>query len=423
MRTALEITSAQVEPALIDLPWNIPLREWPDDIIAALPRGISRHVVRFVKLNQQIIAIKEISNEIAHSEYETLRDLQRLDAPCVEPLAIITNRFDDSGNPLNSALVTRHLSFSLPYRAVFGHGGMRTDTVNRLIDALTVLMVRLHLLGFYWGDVSLSNTLFRRDASEFAAYLVDAETGEKFDKISDKKRLYDIDVAHTNIIGELFDLQAGRILSDEYDAIEIGNRFKSRYHQLWHELTSEESFSVDERWHVDNRVRQLNELGFDVSELVMKKDSDGTSLRIRPKVVDAGHYSRLLMKLTGLDAQEQQARRMINDIQQYQALLGMTDQPINLIAHDWMSHVYEPTIRAIPRDLREKLEPAQIFHEILDHRWFTSEQAGHEITMSEATQSYINKVLADRPDEKALLGRDEIEDADFMDEDWSGYMT
>ncbi|MDR6939799.1 DUF4032 domain-containing protein [Arcanobacterium hippocoleae] len=423
MKTALEITSAQVEPSLIDLPWDLPLREWPENIIAALPRGISRHVVRFVKLNGQIIAVKEISSEVAHSEYATLRDLNRLDAPCVEPLAVITNRFNSAGEPLNAALITRHLSFSLPYRAVFGHGGMRTDTVNRLIDALTVLMVRLHLLGFFWGDVSLSNTLFRRDASEFAAYLVDAETGEKFEKLSEKKRLYDIDVARTNIIGELFDLQAGGILSEEYDAIEIGNRFEERYCQLWHELTSEESFSIDERWHVDNRVRRLNELGFDVSELVMQKDTDGTQLRIRPKVVDAGHYSRLLMKLTGLDAQEQQARRMINDIQQFQTLRGNSDQPISLIAHEWMSDVYEPTIRAVPRELREKLEPAQIFHEILDHRWYMSEQAGYEIMMPEATQSYINQILASRPDEKALLGRDEIEDADFIDEDWSGYMA
>ncbi|XCB29351.1 DUF4032 domain-containing protein [Arcanobacterium hippocoleae] len=423
MKTALEISSAQVEPALIDLPWNIPLREWPDSIIAALPRGISRHVVRFVKLNGQIIAIKEISHEVAHAEYETLRELKRLDAPCVEPLAVITNRFSDDGTPLNSALITRHLSFSLPYRAVFSHEGMRPDTINRLIDALTVLMVRLHLLGFFWGDVSLSNTLFRRDASEFAAYLVDAETGERYEKISSLKREYDIDVARTNIIGELFDLQAGGILSDEYNAIEIGNRFAERYCQLWHELTSEESFSIDERWHMDNRVRRLNELGFDVSELLMRKDTAGTELKIRPKVVDAGHYSRLLMKLTGLDAQEQQARRMINDIQQYQTLRDKADEPISLTAHEWMTDVYEPTIRAVPRELREKLEPAQIFHEILDHRWFMSEKAGTEILMREATQSYIEQILATRPDEKTLLERDEIEDADFVEEDWSGYMA
>ncbi len=53
---------------------------------------------------------------------------------------------------------------------------LRPHTATRLVDALAVLLVRLHNVGFYWGDVSLSNTLFRRDAGEFAAYLVDAET-------------------------------------------------------------------------------------------------------------------------------------------------------------------------------------------------------------------------------------------------------
>ena len=78
-------------------------------------------------------------------------------------------------------LVTKHLQFSLPYRALFSQY-LQPDTTRRLIDALAVLLVRLHLTGFYWGDVSLSNTLFRRDAETFAAYLVDAETGDLHDR-------------------------------------------------------------------------------------------------------------------------------------------------------------------------------------------------------------------------------------------------
>ena len=73
--------------------------------------------------------------------------------------------------------MTRHLRFSLPYRSLFSHG-LRADSLPSLVDALVVLLVRLHLAGFFWGDVSLSNVLFRRSAGEFAAYLVDAETGE-----------------------------------------------------------------------------------------------------------------------------------------------------------------------------------------------------------------------------------------------------
>jgi ABC-type xylose transport system permease subunit len=79
---------------------------------------------------------------------------------------------------------------------------LRPDTATRLVDALAVLLVRLHVIGFFWGDVSLSNTLFRRDAGSFAAYLVDAETGELHDKLTDGQREHDLQIARTNLFGE-----------------------------------------------------------------------------------------------------------------------------------------------------------------------------------------------------------------------------
>jgi len=180
MSGSLNITAATVDPALLDLPWALPLELWPDESIAALPKGISRHIVRFVNLSGYVVAIKETSAELAKREYDMLRTLQRLDIPCVDPLAVITNRTAADGEPLESVLVTRHLKFSLPYRALYSQS-LRPDTATRLVDALAVLLVRLHIIGFFWGDVSLSNTLFRRDAGAFAAYLVDAETGQLYD--------------------------------------------------------------------------------------------------------------------------------------------------------------------------------------------------------------------------------------------------
>ncbi len=407
MTRSLHITSAQVEPALLDLPWNVPLEEWPSDVIAALPRGISRHIVRFAYLGDHVVAVKEIGETVAHHEYETLRDLNRLDAPCVEPLAVITGRYDASGEALNAALVTKHLGFSLPYRSLFGQTAMRTDTVDRLIDALAVLMVRLHLLGFYWGDVSLSNTLFRRDAGEFSAYLVDAETGELEDNLSERKRHYDIDVARTNIIGELMDLQAGGILDPEFDSIAVGDRFFGRYVELWNELTSEESFRLSERWRVDARIRRLNDLGFEVGELSMTADISGTTISIQPKVVDPGHYSRKMMRLTGLDVEEMQARRMVNDIGSYRAMTGKSNVPLEIVAHEWIMNVYEPTIQAVPEEFRGRLQPAQVFHEILEHRWYISEKQGRDVPMLDAVTSYIHEVLMHRRDEARLIGRND----------------
>ena len=407
MAQAINIKSMSVDPALLDLPWNIPLEQWPPELLAALPRGISRHIVRFVNLNSNVIAVKEISSFVADREYEMLRDLLRLGAPCVRPIAVITGRTDTNGEELNSVLITEHLSYSLPYRALFSQY-MRPETATRLIDALAVLLVRLHLLGFFWGDVSLSNTLFRRDAGAFAAYLVDAETGELHPEgLTSGKRMYDIELARTNIIGELMDLQAGGLLEEDVDPIGVGDRIVSRYLDLWDVLTGEESFSMSERWRVANRIERLNSLGFDVGELSMTTDLDGTHLSIQPKVVDAGHYRRQIMRLTGLDVQEGQGRRMLNDLEAYRSLWNRKDEPLEIAAHAWLADVFEPTIAAVPAEMRRKLEPAEIFHEVLEHRWYMSEAAGYDVSMQDAVADYVANVLSKRPDEHAVINGNE----------------
>lgn len=407
MAQAINIKSMSVDPALLDLPWNIPLEQWPPEVLAALPRGISRHIVRFVNLNSNVIAVKEISSFVADREYEMLRDLLRLGAPCVRPIAVITGRTDANGEELNSVLITEHLSYSLPYRALFSQY-MRPETATRLIDALAVLLVRLHLLGFFWGDVSLSNTLFRRDAGAFAAYLVDAETSELHPEgLTSGKRMYDIELARTNIIGELMDLQAGGLLEEDVDTIGVGDRIVSRYLELWDVLTGEESFSMSERWRVANRIERLNSLGFDVGELSMTTDLDGTHLSIQPKVVDAGHYHRQIMRLTGLDVQEGQGRRMLNDLEAYRSLWNRKDEPLEIAAHAWLADVFEPTIAAVPAEMRSKLEPAEIFHEVLEHRWYMSEAAGYDVSMQDAVADYVANVLSNRPDEHSVISGNE----------------
>ncbi|VEG29470.1 DUF4032 domain-containing protein [Actinomyces howellii] len=421
MPQPMQITAATIDPALLDLPWEIPLEQWPTEVLAALPRGLSRHIVRFVNLSDRVIAVKEIGESVAYREYELLRDLVRLGAPCVTPTAVVTGRTDLSGEALNSVLVTEHLSYSLPYRALFSQY-MRPETATRLIDALAVLLVRLHLLGFYWGDVSLSNTLFRRDAGAFAAYLVDAETGELYPEgLTEGKRLYDIDVARTNIIGELMDLQAGALLEPSVDTVEVGDRIIERYTELWEVLTGEESFDVGERWRVRQRIERLNELGFDVGELTMKTMADGSGTRmvIQPKVVDAGHYHRQLLRLTGLDVRERQGQRMLNDLEAFRVMTGRQDQPLEQVSHVWLAEVFEPTIAAVPLEQRRKLEPAEIFHEVLEHRWYMSEQQQRDVTTSEAVQDYINTVLPQHWDEQAYLslGSTQEMEAIFVDDE------
>jgi Domain of unknown function (DUF4032)/Lipopolysaccharide kinase (Kdo/WaaP) family len=404
----LELTAARPDPALLDLPWATPLADWPADRLAALPRGISRHIVRFVRVSNRVLAIKEIKVDLARREYSMLRNLERMDLPCVEPFGVVSGRVTAEGEPLDACLITRHLQYSLPYRALYSQA-LRPDTAQRLIDALAVLLVRLHLAGFWWGDVSLSNTLFRRDAGAFAAYLVDAETGELRPSLSDGQREHDLEIARVNIAGELMDLEAGGLLEEVADPLEVSERIVDRYRMLWLALTESERFETGDRWRVEERIRRLNDLGFDIDELAMSTDLDGTTIQIQPKVVDAGHHSRRLLRLTGLDVEENQARRLLNDLDSYRAATDRQNEAEELVAHDWLVSVYEPTVRAVPRELSGKLEPAEVFHEVLEHRWYMSERAGTDVPIRLAVRDYIDQVLPAKPDEQAVLGVDTVE--------------
>ncbi|MFV0428314.1 MAG: DUF4032 domain-containing protein [Arachnia sp.] len=389
--------AARPDANLLRLPWNQPLEEWPTRYLVALPRGISRHVVRFVQVGEDILAAKEILEEVAVHEYRQLTELRRLGIPAVEPLGVVLGRQTPEGLPLDPILLTRHLPFSLPYRALF-HPGVRVDTVNRLLDAMVALLARLHLTGYFWGDVSLSNILFRRDAGEFAAYLVDAETGEIHDQLTKGQRAHDLQIARTNLFGEFSDLEAGGMLSDSLDPAWLVDTIEDRYQHLWRELTGAEEFDESELYRLEGRARRLNALGFDIAEIDVSTSADGQRIRIQPKVVEAGHHSRRLMRLTGLDAEEHQARRLLNDMDTFRAKLpGSPDEGV--AAHKWLVEVFEPALSRIPAHLGAKRDDAQYFHELLDYRWYQSQRENREVSIEEAAEGYIADVLASLPDE------------------------
>jgi hypothetical protein len=324
--------------------------------------------------------------------------------PVVEAVGVAAQR----GGELEAVLITRHLEYSLPFRALFGRG-IVADLRQRLLDASAELLVRLHVSGFFWGDCSLSNTLFRRDAGALAAYLVDAETGELHPALTDGQRRHDLAIACENFLGELLDVAAEFDYPLEQEPEETAEQLAARYERLWDELIHEEVFGPDERFRVDERLRRLNELGFDVEELELVGDADVYRLRLNPRVVEPGHHRRRLLELTGLRAQENQARRMLNDLATFRADLEKREGrplPSSVITARWLEEVFESAIAAVPSELFGKREAAEIFHEILDHRWYLSQDAGRDVGLLPAVESYVERVLRHAPDERALLERD-----------------
>ena len=119
--------------------------------------------------------------------------------------------------------------------------------------------------------------------------------------------------------------------------------------------------------------------------------------------------------MTGQDVEENQARRLLNDMDSFAAANDMQGEDEEITAHTWLSTVFEPVVRAVPPTLRGKLELAEVFHEVLQHRWYLSEGAGHDVGLDVALRSYLTDELVHRRDEKAVLGGDDTEPIPILD--------
>ena len=384
---------------LLSLPWDRPLADWDPALLLEVPqRGISRHVVRFVASGGHVFALKEIHERLARKEYRLLGEFEEEGLPTVSVLGICVDRPDDQ----EAILVTRYLEYSMSYRWLFS--SPRGDhSAEKLLDTMVELLVRLHLAGIFWGDCSLSNTLFRPDAGALAAYLVDAETVERHASLTAGQRNYDVDLARERVGAELMDLQFGGLLPSDIDPIVVAEGLPRRYAALWDEVTREELFRADEQqYRMAERLRRLNDLGFDVGEVELITSDEGAKLRVHTRVAEPGQHRRELFRLTGLEVQERQARRLLNDLRAYRAWLEQrSGGPVaeSYAGHRWLAEVYQPVVGAIPPDLAGRLAPAEVFHEVLEHRWFLSEQANRDVGTAEAARAYFATVLPRTPKE------------------------
>ena len=398
----LRITGFGEEIAAISgLPWNQPLEEWPEDPALAEKRGMSRHVGRLIRVtdeaDSEIYAVKETVSEFANREYAALRELRRLQAPSVDPIAVVEGRKDINGEELPCVLATRFLPYSLPYRVVLSGALSQHDILN-MANALALLLVRLHLLGFWWGDCSLSNTLFRRDAEGFAAYLVDAETGEFQKTLSDGQREHDLDIAHFNVAAELEDLALSGVLYPGMDPVRASDTVMKRYRRLWAALRDPQSLDPTDRRAVERAMRQLHDLGFAVEEVSIAIDGENKVLKFQPKLVAAGYHTNRLRELMGLETEELQAKRILASFDRYRARESNLSTNVNEVAFKWLTEIFNPIVNSVPAEHLGRVEPAQLFHEVLEHRWYLSEAAGHDVGLDLACKTYISEVLPYRRD-------------------------
>jgi hypothetical protein len=389
----------QEGPDFSDLPWGLPLNKWKDNIqrLEEVQHGISRHPVVFVNYNGILFAIKELPEQTAQKEYELLSHMNDAGLPCVKPIgfASVTR-----GSTQSSALFTRFLEASVPYRSLFINKVME-QYQNHLLDAISGLLVQLHSNGFYWGDCSLSNILFRPDAGALQAYLVDAETAEyHLPPLSPMLRYHDLEIVEENIYGELTDLQMNNDLPLTYPVHKTGQYIQQGYRNLWEEITREEVFNPNELFRVEERIRNINSLGFSVKDLELKKEKHGNILKLRIFVSDRNFHSNQLMEITGLHAEDRQAQQILNEINERKANMSQVDSPnitLKTVADYWLENVYKPVAVKLQSFIDSKsqldLSPdlIELYCQVLEHKWYLSERAQHDVGHQAAVDDFIQR--------------------------------
>jgi hypothetical protein len=387
----LSLQVRQDSPDFLDLPWTVPLPRWGElsPRVVEVQRGLSRHEVVFVSYGGVIYAIKELPPRLAEREYDLLRALEERALPSVLGTGHARIRRADGEKSL---LFTRYLEASLPYRTLFMDPGLERYR-ERLLDAISGLLVRLHLAGFYWGDCSLSNTLFRRDAGELTAYAVDAETSELHEGLSDGQREQDLMILEENIAGELADLAALGALPNSLSVYETGENICQRYRRLWSEIRRETVIAPHETYRIQERIRALNELGFSVGEFELVASRDGHDWRLRTIVTDRDYHRHLLHSLTGVVATDAQAVLLLNEIKELKATLARElnrSVALSVAGSHWLERRFRPTALRLCA-ARPKSEPCELYCQLLEHKWYLSERAQRDVGLDAAVDDFLRR--------------------------------
>lgn len=383
-------------PDFQDLPWGYSLNDWVgrSSRLEDAPHGVSRHPVVFVNYSGTLYAIKELPLSAAEQEYEALVEAEGRNLPVVEAIGHGQNQ---TAGGTSGVIITRFLEGALPYRLLFLRQGFESYR-RHLLDAIASLLVQLHLGGLFWGDCSLSNTLFRRDAGALRAYLVDAETAEvTTGRASPSIRFHELQIMEENIIRELAELRVNGqlpMIEPGVPTIDIGAYIRLRYQSLWEEVTREDVIAPEEEYRIHERIRALNMLGFSVGNVELTPLEGGKQLRLRVEVTDRNFHREQLFNLTGLDAEEQQAQKMMNEIHELRAMLSseqVHNMPLSVAANQWLENKYTPMVERLQPLVSRQMTPPELYCQLLEHKWYLSEREKRDVGHMAAVDDYLSK--------------------------------
>lgn len=387
---AESITIRPGHPDFLDLPWDSPLASWELPNLLDLPKGISRHEVRFLSYPRGIYVVKELAQVPARNDYAVLRELESVGAPAVTAVGLVEHRTDDPTEEGAAALITAYEPFSFSYREILAGPGFGPRR-NQMLDAFAGLLVELHLANCFWGDCSLSNVLYRFDAEAIVTIMVDGETAQILPGgLSDGRRLEDIEIMIENVAGGMSDIAAEVGVDLEQADLDLGYDIAERYTKLWAELRKAETITTEERFRITERIDRLNRLGFDVEEVDLVPSIDDTAeLMIKVKVGGRNFHANRLKSLTGVEALENQAKAILSDVHYYSAKTGGdTSSGKATWAVRWRVSEFEPLLARL-RGISGVVDPVQAYTDLLHHRYMMASALGRDVSNDEAFQDWV----------------------------------
>jgi len=388
------VLPSELIPEFNDLPWDVALADWSKYChnLVEVSRGLSRHPVEFVNLQGVVYAIKEMPSGLAESEYNHLVAIEQMRLPAVDAVG---HAITQTSAGERSILITKFLDQSLPYRSLFMSRSL-SGYRDHLLDAMAGLLVQLHLSGVYWGDCSLSNTLFRRDAGALQAYLVDAETVERNPGLLPPTlRHHDLQIMEENVAGDLADLSAQNLLMNGIPLDDTSGSIRIRYQNLWEEINRQIVITPNEKYRIHEQIQVINSLGFSIGEVILEPVESGDKISFQVGVRDRNFHRDQLLGLTGVEAEEGQARTMMNEIQELKASLSYTlnrSTPVSLAAYNWLHDLYLPTLTRLQPLIERAGDPAELYCQVLEHKWYLSEAANHDVGHQAAVEDYMNTI-------------------------------
>jgi hypothetical protein len=104
------------------------------------------------------------------------------------------------------------------------------------------------------------------------------------------------------------------------------------------------------------------------------------------------YHARELERRTRVRALEGQARLLLNDVNEYGAWLEWYERrqiAEDEVAERWLREVYRPTLARIAEAVGPDRDLVQAYCDVLEEKWYLSEQAGRDAGLAAAIDAYL----------------------------------